>query len=40
LTVSEIAARCGYTDISYFMKVFHRQTGKTALEYRKENRKS
>ena len=35
LTVSEIASRCGYPDISYFMKVFRRQTGKTALEYRK-----
>lgn len=35
LSVGEIAARCGYADVSYFMKVFKKRMGTTAQKYRK-----
>ena len=35
LSVSEIAGRCGYADISYFMRAFRKRTGKSALAYRR-----
>ena len=35
LSVSEIAGRCGYTDISYFMRAFRKRAGKSALAYRR-----
>ena len=33
-SVKEISARCGYTDTSYFIRVFKRLTGVTPSEYR------
>lgn len=41
-TVKEVGAACGYTDTSYFIRVFKRLTGMTPSEYRiaaGENRK-
>ena len=35
LSAAEIAARCGYQNISYFYKVFKKATGLTIGEYRK-----
>lgn len=35
LSVGEIAARVGYTDCSYFCRVFKKMTGRTPLSYRK-----
>ena len=32
--ISEVAARCGYTDRFYFSKIFKRETGQTPKEYR------
>ncbi|MBR4102382.1 MAG: substrate-binding domain-containing protein [Oscillospiraceae bacterium] len=37
LSVSEIAEKCGYTDVSYFMKLFKKKNGMTALEYKKKS---
>lgn len=37
LSVSEIAEKCGYTDVSYFMKLFKKKNGMTALEYKKNS---
>lgn len=37
LALSEIAARCGYTDYNYFITVFSRETGYSPGAYRKEN---
>jgi len=34
MNVNEIAAACGIDDASYFLKLFKRQTGMTALAYR------
>lgn len=34
MNVNEIAAACGIDDASYFLKLFKRQTGMTALSYR------
>lgn len=35
-TVSEIAARCGFEDVSYFIRFFKRRTGRTPGKYRQE----
>lgn len=35
ISVNETAQRCGYDDASYFMKLFKKQFGITALAYRK-----
>lgn len=35
LTVSEIAAMCGFDNLSYFALVFRQITGKTPMQYRK-----
>ena len=35
LPLKEIAERCGYYNITYFCKVFKKQTGKTISEYRR-----
>ncbi len=35
LTLSEIAARCGYSDYNYFISVFSRQTGMPPGSYRR-----
>lgn len=35
-TVTEISERCGFSSVSYFGKVFRRQTGKSPAEYRKQ----
>lgn len=34
LNVCEVAEKCGYTEQSYFMKLFKNKTGMTALEYK------
>ena len=34
LTVAEIAADCGYSDVFFFMRLFKRKTGVTPGEYR------
>ena len=36
LTVGEISERCGYSEASYFMKLFRRRKGMTALEFRRK----
>jgi YesN/AraC family two-component response regulator len=36
-SISEISLEVGYTDHSYFSRVFKKSTGKTPWEYRKEN---
>ena len=33
-TVKEVGAACGYSDTSYFIRVFKRLTGVTPTEYR------
>ena len=38
LNVSVISERCGYENISHFMKLFRSKTGRTALEYRKSRK--
>ena len=35
LSISEIAAECGFRDSSYFVKVFRKYLGQTPSEYRK-----
>lgn len=40
LTVSYIASKLGYSNYSYFTKVFKKYTGKTPTEYKKETAKS
>lgn len=35
LPMKEIAERCGYYNVTYFCKVFKKQTGKTISEYRR-----
>lgn len=42
LNVCEVAEKCGYTEQSYFMKLFKNKTGMTALEYKRKilNKKS
>ena len=37
LTTKDIAEQCGYPNITYFCKVFKRQTGMTISEYRRQN---
>lgn len=37
LNVSEVGARCGFQDASYFAKTFHTLKGYTPSEYRKQN---
>jgi AraC-like DNA-binding protein len=34
-SVSQIAAACGFTDVSYFLKLFKRHVGSTALSFRR-----
>ncbi len=36
LSVCEIAARCGFKDSSYFIKVFRKYLSRTPSEYRNE----
>ncbi len=36
LNVCEVAEKCGYTEQSYFMKLFKNKTGMTALEYKRK----
>lgn len=38
LNLSEIADACGYTDLSYFSKLFKKHFGSSPSKYRKENR--
>ena len=35
-SVTQVALTCGYNDVSYFTKMFHRYTGVTPLNYRRE----
>ncbi len=37
-SIKEIAKRCGYSNITYFYRVFKKTTGMTIGEYRKENK--
>ncbi len=37
MSVSEIAEKCGYTDVSYFMKLFKKKNGQTALEFKRNS---
>lgn len=37
LSIAEIAFKCGYSNISYFYKVFKKATGETIGEYRKNH---
>ena len=37
LNISEIAVSCGYTDFTYFTKLFKKNTGKTPSRFRKDN---
>ncbi len=39
-SVAEIAHRCGYTDPTYFMRLFKEHNKITALAYRKQMRKN
>ena len=38
LTVSEIAHRCGYADLSHFGRAFSAHTGSTAQDFRRRAR--
>ena len=38
-SVAEIAQNCGFSDQSYFSRLFQRQFGCTPLSYRKSGRK-
>lgn len=40
LTVNVVAASVGYEDPLYFSRVFHRETGMSPTEYRKQKRKA
>lgn len=35
--VSEVAVKCGYSDVYYFQRVFRKKYGKSPAEYRREN---
>lgn len=35
--LSEVATRCGYSDVNYFFRVFKLRTGKTPTQYRSDN---
>ena len=35
-SVTEVAARCGFSGLSYFSRVFKEETGLTPLAYRKQ----
>lgn len=37
-TVTEIALSCGFSDMSYFSKLFSKEKGMTPTQYRKQNR--
>lgn len=37
-TISEVAAQVGFNDSGYFIRVFHRETGKSPQQYRKSAR--
>ena len=39
-SISEIASSCGFTDQSYFGKIFKAKTGYTPLNYRKKSNDS
>jgi iron complex transport system substrate-binding protein len=38
LTVTEIALRVGYSDSGYFSRVFHQETGRSPVNFRREIR--
>lgn len=38
LTVTEISAKCGYSNVYHFCEIFKRKTGMTPTEYRKKKR--
>ena len=38
LSVTAVALSCGFSDILHFMKIFKRETGTTALEYRNKHK--
>jgi len=39
LSITEIASATGFNDVAYFVRVFHRETGKAPQRYRKSIRK-
>jgi AraC-like DNA-binding protein len=39
-SITEVALNCGFNDISYFIKAFHRAKGVTPKQYREAGRKS
>lgn len=38
-TITEVALNCGFNDISYFIKAFHKAKGVTPKQYKESNRK-
>lgn len=38
LSIAEVARKCGYANVSHFIGVYKKQTGKTPLQARKESR--
>lgn len=40
LTITEIALNCGFNDISYFIKAFHKAKGITPKQYKEQNKKT
>lgn len=40
LPIAEIALRCGFSDNTYFNRVFKRATNRTPAEYRRDARKA
>ncbi len=38
LTLSEIAADCGFGDLAHFSNTFKNKTGKSPMQYRQENK--
>lgn len=35
ITITEISSRCGFSSVSYFSRIFKKETGMTPLKYRK-----
>ena len=40
ISVTEISNKCGFSSISYFSRIFKKETGVTPLKYRKINKKA